>query len=266
MTDLIEGIGPVLGVVAFLGLSILAFLIFQQAREVRRLREWAGRAPERAGEAADASAAAAEARGEAEEEEQEEPAESGPGRLAGWRNRVAERFGPAWSELDRRSPVDPRYFLAVIAAAAIAAGVLTSGFGLLGAEDDNAGKGGGKKAAKQEKIQVAVLNATQEESAAGGTIAGVPGLANEVAKQVVKPAGFGIGEKDNATSSFPESVVMFESGEEETAQKLANAVADKLGETRVEPITAEVADLAGGAPVVLVVGQDDAEALGAPSQ
>ena len=55
MIDLIERIGPYLGIAAFLGLAILAFLIFQQAREVRRLREWAGRAPERANEAAEAS-------------------------------------------------------------------------------------------------------------------------------------------------------------------------------------------------------------------
>ena len=33
---------------AFLGLAILALLYFSQARDVRRLRDWAGRAPERA--------------------------------------------------------------------------------------------------------------------------------------------------------------------------------------------------------------------------
>ena len=48
MVDLLERIGPYLGIAAFLGLAVLAFLIFQQAREIRRLREWAGRAPERA--------------------------------------------------------------------------------------------------------------------------------------------------------------------------------------------------------------------------
>jgi hypothetical protein len=109
---------------------------------------------------------------------------------------------------------------------------------------------------------VAVLNATQEESASGGVIAGVPGLADQVAKEVVKPAGFAIGEKANASSGFPETVVMFEPGEGETADQLATEVADQLGETPVAPIVAEVAALAGGAPVVLVVGQDDAEALG----
>ena len=56
MTDLIERIGPYLGIAAFLGLALLAFLIIQQAREIRRLREWAGRAPERKDEAAEAVA------------------------------------------------------------------------------------------------------------------------------------------------------------------------------------------------------------------
>src|SRR5207244_3844896 len=35
---------------SFLGLAILTLLYFSQARDVRRLREWAGRAPERASE------------------------------------------------------------------------------------------------------------------------------------------------------------------------------------------------------------------------
>ncbi|MGH2917267.1 MAG: hypothetical protein ACRDLS_01510, partial [Solirubrobacteraceae bacterium] len=33
-----------------IGLGVLALLYFAQAREVKRLREWAGRAPERAAE------------------------------------------------------------------------------------------------------------------------------------------------------------------------------------------------------------------------
>ena len=52
MLDLIEKIGPFVGLAAFIGLAVLAFLIFQQSRDIRRLRDWAGRAPERAKEAA----------------------------------------------------------------------------------------------------------------------------------------------------------------------------------------------------------------------
>ena len=119
MVDLIERIGPFLGIAAFLGLSILAFLIFQQAREVRRLREWAGRAPERKSEADEAVAAAAEARGDQDEEpEAEEPAsEREPSRF----HRVREWGARRYAAVDRRLPVDPRYLLAVLAAAVVAA-------------------------------------------------------------------------------------------------------------------------------------------------
>jgi hypothetical protein len=268
MTDLIEGIGPVLGIAAFLGLTILAFLIFQQGREVRRLREWAGRAPERAAEATDATAAVAEARGEAAEEaktagERAERGEGGGGRAAEWWGGVRERAEPAWAELDRHSPVDPRYLLAVIAAVVIAAAVLTSGFGILG-DDGKDGKRGKREAAggRPDKVEVAVLNATQEQSASGAVIAGVPGLADTVAKEVVKPAGYAIGEKTNASSGFPETVVMFEPGDEEAARELASAVSGELGATGVEPIVPDVAALAQGAPLVVVVGQDDAETFG----
>jgi hypothetical protein len=46
--DLLERVGSYVGLASFLGLAILALLYFSQARDVRRLRDWAGRAPERA--------------------------------------------------------------------------------------------------------------------------------------------------------------------------------------------------------------------------
>src|SRR3954454_24551627 len=46
----IEHYGAYAGIAAVFGLGILSLLYFGQAREVRRLREWAGRAPERAAE------------------------------------------------------------------------------------------------------------------------------------------------------------------------------------------------------------------------
>src|SRR5687767_2232867 len=48
--QLLEKIGVYAGLAAIPGLAVLAMLYFAQAREVRRLREWAGRAPERAQE------------------------------------------------------------------------------------------------------------------------------------------------------------------------------------------------------------------------
>jgi len=41
-------IGAIAALAALLGIAILSLLVFSQARELKRLREWAGRAPERA--------------------------------------------------------------------------------------------------------------------------------------------------------------------------------------------------------------------------
>jgi hypothetical protein len=49
---ILEQIGSYAGLAAIPGLAVLSALYFSQARDVRRLREWAGRAPERAAEQA----------------------------------------------------------------------------------------------------------------------------------------------------------------------------------------------------------------------
>ena len=46
----VEKYGAYVGLAAFLGLAVLTVLYFAQARELKRLRDWAGRAPERAQE------------------------------------------------------------------------------------------------------------------------------------------------------------------------------------------------------------------------
>ncbi len=266
MTDLIERIGPFLGIAAFLGLSILAFLIFQQAREVRRLREWAGRAPERKSEADIAAAAAAEARGdevdEVEEEEAAEPAE--PGRLHLWWRRARERNATRFAAIDRRLPVHPRYLLAVIAAAVIAAAVLTSGFGIFSGEAGGGGGDGGSQGAsnqQEEKIEVAILNATQEETSTG-EIAGVPGLADLIGDEVVKPAGYNPGEKENAAAGLAETTIFFEPESEQDAADLAAAVSEQLGDLQAAEMIPEIRDLSGDAQIALVIGRDDAEFTG----
>lgn len=245
--DLLDRIGPVLGIVAFAGLAILAFLIIQQAREVRRLRDWAGRAPERATEATDASLAAAEARWETAEEAAHEP-----GRLAALWERFKEAAAPRWEELDRRSPVDPRYLVTALAVAALAGGVLSGGFGVLGGDEGNGGRGGQRQ--RQAKPDVAVLNATQVSG-----IQGVPGLAAKVLNQVVKPAGYASGPTANATAGIPETVVMYEPGQEDEARELAADIEPELGPTSTQLMTADARRLAGEAGLVVVIGQDDAQ-------
>ena len=46
-TEILQEIGSYAGLAAIVGLAVLSALYFSQARDVKRLREWAGRAPER---------------------------------------------------------------------------------------------------------------------------------------------------------------------------------------------------------------------------
>ena len=50
MPEIVQEIGAYAGLASVIGLAVLSALYFSQARDVRRLREWAGRAPERADE------------------------------------------------------------------------------------------------------------------------------------------------------------------------------------------------------------------------
>jgi LytR cell envelope-related transcriptional attenuator len=236
----IESIGPVLGIVAFVGLAILAFLLFQQARDIRRLREWAGRAPERATEAADAVQAASEASRNGEAGEEASAGQPG-GRLRGAWHRFSLAVRDRYAAIDRRLPVDGRYILVVLVVAIVAVGVVTSGFGLVGG-------GGGDNGRHHKKLPaVAVINGTS-----------VPGLAATVQDKVVKRAGYPPGPVGNAMASVNATVVEYAGGEQSEARDLAKAVNGKLGETPVQPMTSDISDVAGKAKLALVLGLDDA--------
>lgn len=241
----IKSIGPLLGIVAFAGLAFLAFLLFQQAREIRRLREWAGRAPERAQEAAEAVQAAAEA--SRSEPEAAEPASTpAPGlrrRVEGAWVRVKGAVIPRLSAADRRLPIDGRYLLAIAAVALVAVGVVTSGFGLVGGNQDNSSPKGGSP-----RPTVAVLNGTS-----------VTGLADRVEKQVVKAAGYKAGQVTNTGSIVSNTVIMYVPGHRPDAEALAKAVKPKLGKTSVQPIVGDVKARAGSAALALTLGLDDSQ-------
>ena len=61
LQDQVEKYGAYVGLAAFIGLAVLTLLYFAQARELKRLRDWAGRAPERAAELQERVVAQAEA-------------------------------------------------------------------------------------------------------------------------------------------------------------------------------------------------------------
>jgi hypothetical protein len=82
----IEQYGAYAGVAAVFGLGILSLLYFAQAREVKRLREWAGRAPERAAEL--------EARVTADAQRRVAPAAPVPARPTAPATPAAQQAGP----------------------------------------------------------------------------------------------------------------------------------------------------------------------------
>jgi hypothetical protein len=248
--DLLKEIGAILGFAAFGGLVVLVFITFQQARQLRRLREWAGRSPERAQadaeRAAVGEATAVRAGGRPDAEAAGNGAERGPGRMHHLRGEVAYRY----EELGRRTPVSPLIILGALLALVVAAAILTSGFGLLGS-DSGSPATSAKQPPTPDKVEVAVLNGTAP--AEGGV--GVPGTA-KAAAQYVRGAGYKVGEVGDGPS-FPASSIMYEDGFESDAEDLASDLKDVLGTTETAPITAEIEALSKGADLVLVVGLDD---------
>jgi hypothetical protein len=244
--DMIEQIGALLGLAAFLGLAVLVLLYFQQARDVRRLREWAGRAPERA------EAAAEEAIAAATKEAGLEPEEDGAaGKEATLRERLAARLRlPA--NLRERLPAIP--YLAIIAVGvvlvAVGVGVATGGFGLLGDEQADGGKR--EVPLPPGKVEVAVLNGT----AAPGTT-GVPGLADEVAREV-KSDGFkvgAVGDVEGAADTF----AMYQPGNEAPARQVADELSKELSGIKLQQMTGEVRAVAEDADVAIVIGLNNSQ-------
>lgn len=250
--SLLKEIGAILGFVAFGGMAVLAFLTFQQARHVRRLREWAGRSPERAAAAAErVSGAADEATiGRAGGIGEEPGMEGGPGRMQRVKGEVAYR----WEEVDRRSPADLKILVIGLIAILIGVGIVTSGFGIVGGSEDTpvtSTADGTNPAGKPAKV--AVLNGTAPVE--GGE--GVPGVA-KAASGYVKDANFKVGAVDNTATPFPASVVMFAGGDAKAdAEQLAQELDPQLGSVEVVAMTPEVKDVAGRADIALIVGADD---------
>jgi hypothetical protein len=134
-------------------------------------------------------------------------------------------------------------FLAVVVVGGGVAYAVTQG------GDDGSGSGSGaKKSAKKKpsEVEVAVLNGTA-----------VPNLAASYGDQV-ESRGFDLGEITNTDSAFEESEVMFRNGYGASAHQIA----DLLEIQRVRPMTSEIAAVSAGAPVAVVIGEDNASSAG----
>jgi LytR cell envelope-related transcriptional attenuator len=256
--ELIKEIGAFAGLVAFLGLALLALLSFTQGRDIRRLREWAGSAPERDTERKETTSAAAAER--AEEMRKLEEARDAERQAADLREhrrgrreaglpeltrseRLRERFSGGGGDLRGRLG-DPRYLVGLFVVVLVLGGgvayALLHGFG----DEGGSGKGAKQSAAAltPSEIEVTVLNGTA-----------VDGLAGTYG-DMVERKGFQLGAVTNSRSSFTESIVMFKQGNGRAAHRVATA----LEISRVRPMTSEIAALSAGAPVAVVIGEDNA--------
>lgn len=224
--DLIERIGSYMGLMAFFGLGVLALLYFSQARDVRRLRDWAGRAPERAAEAVQQAAQVYA--------QQAEPIK---------RARL-RRERPM-----RRLP-EGRYL------ALIVGGVAILGIGAIVLVNENVGGGSGSEKTIRTgsgggvgapivpgTVTVAVLNGTD-----------TPGLAAKVGDDV-QANDFKLGPITNSDSGYEFTTAIYARGHKREAE----AVAKALGVKRISIMRRPIQALAGSAKVVVVVGADRIE-------
>ncbi len=264
--ELIKEIGAIAGIAAFFGLAVLALLYFSQARDVRRLREWAGRAPEREAEGVEATSDLAAERAEeirkVEEERRlrEEASNTAEHQAAEHREvrrqrreaglpeqtrmeRIRERFGGVGG----RSRFWGRYVaLAVGVVILLGIGVAVAATQLGG--DDGSSNPAVKGELKPSQIETAVLN---------GTNPPVNGLAGTFSDKL-ETKGFRTGRVGNSGNSFLQSVVMFKRGHKPEAAEVARGL--KIAKVRL--MTPDIVNDTAGETVAVVVGQDKANATG----
>ncbi|HEV7563333.1 MAG TPA: LytR C-terminal domain-containing protein [Solirubrobacterales bacterium] len=255
MFDLIKEIGSYAGLAAFLGLGILALLSFAHGRDIRRLRDWAGSAPERDTERKEAATTIAAQRAEelraldesrtaeheavSARERRRRRRESGlPATARG--ERVRERFSAVGERL-----AEPRWLALIFVVLVLIVG--GTAYAVLSGSDESASGRGGKQASAQVKpseIEVTVLNGTA-----------VAGLANMFGNKL-EQKGFKLGAVSNSSSSFPSSVVMFTRGHKPEAKK----VAKQLQISKLQLMSQEIKEASAGTNVTVIVGEDNAAA------
>jgi hypothetical protein len=257
LVRVIEQIGAFAGLAAFLGLGVLALLSFAYGRDIRRLREWAGSAPERDAERKETTSTIAAQR--AEELRQLEESRTAEHEAVSRREERRRRRDAGLPELTRRERfsertsdigarlAEPRWLIAIFVVLVLVVGGV--GYTLLSGSDDSASGKKGKQAAAQvqpSEIEVAVLNGTA-----------TAGLAATYGDKVDRK-GFNLGAVSNTDQSFATSVVMFERGHAPEARK----VAKQVGISKVDLMSSEVKSASAGANVAVVVGEDNAAAAG----
>jgi hypothetical protein len=251
--ELLERIGSYVGLASFLGLAILALLYFSQARDVRRLRDWAGRAPERAAEM--------------ERPATQEPATHVPPALPASQHSLpptplseaaVRKRKPLHERIRNVHIPQARYVALTVASLLVLGGAAYGAVELIsndeGGETASSTKqnrdrdGGGNDRSERQAanvdpadVTVAVLNGTT-----------VQGLAAKIGEEV-RANGFAIGVIGNAARiDQSRSEVLYRRGQGAAAR----AVANRLGIRSVNQVDSVNAEIAGSFDAVVLVGAD----------
>lgn len=264
ITDLLDVklLGALAGFAAFIGVAVLSFLTFSQARDLRRLREWAGSAPERDAGLQEATSTIAAERSEElrkieEERRRQDEARKAEERAAALREERRQRREAGMPEESRwgrirtrvgarpggRQLPAPRYLALIVGAVIVlGGGVAFAALQVFGGDDGGGKNASAKSGPRPGEIEVAVLNGTA-----------VSGLAGRFGDELERD-GYQLGAVTNSTTSFTTSVVMFDRGHKPEARQVAKQL--KIDEVTL--MTPDVAGSAAGAPVAVVVGEDRA--------
>ncbi|MEA2364126.1 MAG: hypothetical protein QOD71_3271 [Thermoleophilaceae bacterium] len=162
MPEIVQEIGAYAGLASVVGLAVLSALYFSQARDVKRLREWAGRAPERSGQGAAAV----------------------PGRVVAQPQQAAAPSAPAPPPVPGSPAVPAKPAVAGAAgrpAAATPAGQAAPAVAASAA-------GAGAATAQQGKPQGTPVPAAQNANAGAAATSGAPGTPQATGPAAQKPA------------------------------------------------------------------------------
>lgn len=255
MLKLIEQIGSFAGLAAFLGLGFFALLSFAHGRDIRRLRDWAGSAPERDAERKEQTSTIAAQRAEelrALEESRTAEHDAVTQRETRRRRRDeglpeltrGERIRERFSGFGERL-AEPRWLVVIFVVVLLIAGGVAYKV-VSGGNDDASGKGAKATRVAPGEIEVTVLNGTA-----------VSGLAATFGDKV-EGKGFELGAVSNTAKPVEKSVVMYKPGHKTEAKR----VAKQLQISHLTAMDSEVESAAAGAKVAVVIGEDNAAAAG----
>jgi LytR cell envelope-related transcriptional attenuator len=291
---IVQEIGALAGWAAVVGLAVLSALYFSQARDVKRLREWAGRAPERSGPGVTAVPGRAAGVPPPAQPQTAATASGAPASLTGLPPATpAGASGPApvAPQPVRRAPspqrpiarpaalravpeqavaspprrsqlwysrIATRYGAVALVGLLVLGGAATYGVTQLTGDD-----GGDNSGNAQANNDNGLPNKPKRNGVAvkpgNVTVAvlngtTVPGLAAALREQIAA-AGFKKGMINVfSDQQLAESVVQYAPGH----QAEAKAVSRRVGISQLEPVTADSRALAGDATVIVIAGADKA--------